>query len=1086
MTNPADEGGNPPSPSPLPAAEPTLIQRVAAAPSPNPRPDDSAQVRTGEMGTEIVVPDEARHAPLSRLGDYELLQELGRGGMGVVYKARHVRLHRVVALKMILGGLLARPDDLLRFENEAAAAAQLQHPKIVALYEAGTHDGQPFFSMEFVSGTSLAQRLTLGVLPGRQAAGYVEQVARAVHYAHTRGVIHRDLKPANVLLDEHDQPKISDFGLAKVLQSDSGQTRTGAVIGTPAYMAPEQALAKKDVGPACDIYSLGAILFELLTGRPPFRGETALATLSLVAEQEPVPPRLLNPRVDRDLETICLKCLEKDPARRYASAEALADDLHHYLQGEPITARRLGTLGRALKWVRRKPATAALLAVILLALVGFAMLQVAVARQERRLRQDADRQRQEAEHQRQQALDNEHTAQLREQAMRYLAYLAQMRQVQHVWAGADLDSAERLLTEWIPARKQPDLRDWEWYYLQGLCEGRSTLAAHVGRVTALSFSRDGDKLATAGGRPGKPGEVKLWDVASGRRPLPVVTGNTNVINGVALRPDGSLLATAGDDHRVRLVATADGRPRAVLTGHTGHVAAVAFSPDGQLLASAGGDRRIRLWDVGRALEGQGKPLLRTLSGHGGDVTAVAFSPDGQTLASASLDETVRLWDVATGEPRHVLRGHQGEVMTVTFSPDGRRLVSGGGPGLHRGQVRAWDPSTGKPLGVRHGLPGRVLSVSVGRSGQVAAGSNDGLVHVWDERASSEPVVFRADPHVVYALAFRPRADALAKAGADLLATAGGDGRVRLWHDDGGQEALRLAGLPRTEALAFSPDGKAVAVCGRAPGRNGEAQLWRLPSGQPWHTLIGHIGQVHALAFSPDSKQLATGGEDQTVRLYDLADPDEPRMILKGHPGRVLALAFHPGGELLASAGDSEVVWLWDTRTGREVRRLQGHGNAVLGVAFSPDGRWLASGSYDKTVRLWELKTSAVHVLQGHSGATTAVAFSPDGKLLASAGRDRTVRLWDVATQQEEKRLQGLGRPVTALAFHPDGKRLAGVSDDRSVRLWDLVTRHQILELTAGDGVFRAVAFSRGGRYLAAAGNGTGLRVWEAPPERPGR
>ena len=349
-------------------------------PSPDPGAHDIDSQRTlPQLGAEVPLrapqqpptsddvaagppPAAPRPLPLSRFADYELLDEIGRGGMGVVFKARHIRLGRIVALKMILGGALARPDDLQRFETEAAAAAHLQHPNIVGLYEVGAHDNQPYFSMEYISGTSLSERTALGPLPGRRAAVYLEATARAVHYAHGRGVIHRDLKPGNVLLDEHDQPKVTDFGLAKLITTDSGQTRTGAVLGTPSYMSPEQAAGRKDLGPAADIYSLGAILYELLTGKPPFAGATPLATINLVAEQEPLSPRLLNPAVDLDLETICLKCLEKDPRRRFASAGELADDLRRYLDGEPITARRLGPFGRVVKWCRRKPAWAAMLA----------------------------------------------------------------------------------------------------------------------------------------------------------------------------------------------------------------------------------------------------------------------------------------------------------------------------------------------------------------------------------------------------------------------------------------------------------------------------------------------------------------------------------------------------------------------------------------------------------------------------------------------------------------------------------------------------------------------------------------------------
>ena len=329
--------------------EPVTLVQWPGAPAPDP-------MQTGIQAASSAPRLEVGPIPLTRVAEYELLKEVGRGGMGVVFKARHVRLNRIVALKMIRGAALANSDEHQRFEKEASAAAQLQHPNIVALYEVGNYNQQPFLSMEFIGGTSLAERVTLGPLSGRRASAYLELTARAVHYAHTRGIVHRDLKPANVLLDENDQPKVTDFGLAKHMQADSDQTRTGAVLGTPSYMSPEQAAGSKDINPSSDIYSLGAILYELITGKPPFSGETPLKTLSLVAEQEPLAPRLLNPSIDRDLETICLKCLEKSPGRRYESADSLAGDLHRYLEGEPIAARRVSFVGRGIKWCRRNKA----------------------------------------------------------------------------------------------------------------------------------------------------------------------------------------------------------------------------------------------------------------------------------------------------------------------------------------------------------------------------------------------------------------------------------------------------------------------------------------------------------------------------------------------------------------------------------------------------------------------------------------------------------------------------------------------------------------------------------------------------------
>jgi serine/threonine-protein kinase len=309
-------------------------------------PADAATLPPGEGS-----PAAPELVPARSFGDYELLAEIARGGMGVVFKARQKRLKRLVALKMIRAGQLATPDDLQRFRVEAEAAARLRHPNIVAVHEVGEVDGQLFFSMDFIEGLTLAQRLRDGPLPGRTAAGYVRQLARAVHYAHRQGILHRDLKPSNVLLDHEEQPHLTDFGLAKRLDTaDTALTQTGAVVGTPSYMAPEQAAGRvKELGPACDVYGLGAVLYELVTGRPPFRSDTPLDTVLQVLEREPVPPRFLNPKIEPDLETICLKCLEKEPSRRYASTDELADDLQRYLDGETIRACSYNVLARLIR-----------------------------------------------------------------------------------------------------------------------------------------------------------------------------------------------------------------------------------------------------------------------------------------------------------------------------------------------------------------------------------------------------------------------------------------------------------------------------------------------------------------------------------------------------------------------------------------------------------------------------------------------------------------------------------------------------------------------------------------------------------------
>ncbi len=320
---------------------PTLGGQAAAPTGPEPsEPPTIAYHEAVRLSVRI--------EPGLNFGDYALLKEIARGGMGVVYKARQISLDRIVAVKMILPGPRANPDDLARFRLEAEATARLHHPNIVTVHEVDSIDGQPFYSMDFIDGQSLAQRVAQGPLPGRLAARFAMIVARALHHAHTHGVLHRDIKPSNILVDTEDEPHLTDFGLAKRLGGgDSGHTRTGAIMGTPSYMAPEQAAGKtKELGPACDIYGLGAVLYELVTGRPPFRSETPIDTIKHVLERDPAPPRLLNPKIDRDLETICLKCLEKNPKQRYASADALAADLNRYLNGESISARSFNMLDR--------------------------------------------------------------------------------------------------------------------------------------------------------------------------------------------------------------------------------------------------------------------------------------------------------------------------------------------------------------------------------------------------------------------------------------------------------------------------------------------------------------------------------------------------------------------------------------------------------------------------------------------------------------------------------------------------------------------------------------------------------------------
>jgi eukaryotic-like serine/threonine-protein kinase len=1040
--------------------QPTLLQ----APADKPNDVLATGIQAVSSGARI----EVGPVPLTRVAEYELIKEVGRGGMGVVFKARDVRLNRIVALKMIRGGELANSDELQRFDKEANAAAQLKHPNIVGVYRVSDDKEQPFLSMEFIGGTSLAERVALGPLSGRRAAEYLELTARAVHYAHSQGIIHRDLKPANVLLDENDQPKVTDFGLAKQMAARSDQTRTGAVLGTPSYMSPEQATGSKAIGPSSDVYSLGAILYELITGKPPFCGETPLATLSLVEKQDPIAPRLLNPAVDRDLETICLKCLEKTTDRRYESAESLADDLHRYLQGEPINARRVSLIGRGVKWCKRNKTSTGVTSFIAVILTAFLSFSWYETYKEKDLRDKADVAKEDA-------VKANKVAANRLEAMRHLLYLSEMRQAQQMMRRADLEGAMRILMHehWQPKEGQFDLRDWEWYFLKDRCETRLGFGAHQGQAFAVAYRPDGKELASAGGVLHKPGDIALWDVRTGKHRT--LTGHSSTIMAIAYHPDKPLLASASYDKTVKLWNLETGKELVTLNGHTGNVYDVAFSPKGDRVASASHDLTVRVWDYELYPRDPVKSV-QILAGHDWPVRAVAFHPDGQLLASAGVggrDPLIHLWNLTSGQIEKTLKGHEGDVDSLAFYASGKSLISGGGTG-RRGQVAFWDVDTGTIRISRYGLSDRVAHVSASKDGKVAAALADGMVRIWNRSNSSEALSLRADPQGVAGVAFAP--DGFS------FASAGHSGRISLWNSSAGSETLNLSFPGIVETVVFNPKGPFIA----AAGSGGKLRAWSLDHPERPIVFPGHQKTIFALAFSPDGNSLASGGDDHAVRIFDFRQPDKEPMVLDAHALLVHAVAFRPDGGLLASAGEDEVIHLWDPATGQLVKKLVGHTSGVRCLAFSPDGNWLASGSYDRSIRLWDLKTGSVHTLEGHAGSVNAVVFSPDkdGLTLASASKDKTIRVWDALKRTELFKLEGTPGPVQSLAYHPRGRRLVSIGQDRLIRLWDVVTRQEILDFEEHVGNLRHVAFSADGRSLAGAGPGV-VRVWQAAKEMAG-
>jgi WD40 repeat protein/tRNA A-37 threonylcarbamoyl transferase component Bud32 len=979
------------------------------------------------------------------VGDYDLLEEIGQGGMGVIYKARQRSLRRLVALKTIRPDRLASLADRVRFRTEAEAVASLDHPHIVPVYEVGEHEGQPYFSMKLIEGGNLAEHLPRFNADLRAAAALLAAVSRAVHYAHQRGLLHRDLKPGNILLDAQGRPHVTDFGLAKRLgptPGEPGLTQQGIIVGTPNYMAPEQATPRGGVSTATDVYALGAILYECLTGRPPFRADSPLDTLLLVQDQEPVSPRSLNRRVDRDLETICLKCLRKEPQERYASAEALADDLERWLAGEPIRVRPVSRRERLLKWARRRPHLAALSILLVLSLLaGFAGVCWQWLR--------AERAYQEAAH--------------RTEAERQTGYTRGISLAYAEWLAGNAGHADQVLADC-----GHELRGWEWHYLRRLFQVRqlASLTGHKGDVLAVAFSPDGARVASAGA----DGVVKVWDRGVLDEVL-TLRGHADKVMALAFSPDGKYLASGSADGTVRVWDAASGRGVAVFQAHASQVTGLAFDPAGRCLASTGEEPtrarpatgELKTWDptTGKALVGTGsQPLL----------TAVTFSPDGKYLVTASNVGTVTAFDPATLRPVGTFEAQTRQAVPWTSSPpwtsiaysaDGKWLAAGSSAGL----VRVWDAVTARehftePTPRRAGVSGLAFGDPEGRI--LAAATTDNMVQGWYTRSGKHAFSLRGHRGAVQAVAFGPDGRCLVSGSLDRtvklwdvsqrdddltlrwpnqgitsiafspdgahVASATRDRQVKVWDVTTGKGIRTLRRLPGVvNGLAFGPDGHLAGACG-----DGKVRVWEIPSGRERLCLHGSA-TLHAVAFSPDGDALAGAAGDGTVRVWEVPSGRE-RLCLRG-VAPAHAVAFSPDGSRLAVAGKDGVARIWDAGTGQEIRALHGHRGPVHAVAFSPDGRHLATASQDEAVQIWDATTGEwLRTHSGHAGAVRGLAYGRGGRL-ASSGDDRAVRVWDPAGR-ELLALRGHTETVRAVAFSPDGHRLASASDDRTIRVWD--------------------------------------------------
>ncbi|HPF41465.1 MAG TPA: protein kinase [Phycisphaerae bacterium] len=1009
------------------------------------------------------------------IGRFRIIRRIAAGGMGTVYEAEQDSPRRRVALKL-LRREYATGVNARRFTYESQILAHLRHEGIAAVFDAGTHVDHgvpiPYFAMEYLSeAKSITRFANDDALPLRDRLRLFVAVCDAVHFGHQHGVIHRDLKPANILVDAGGRPKVIDFGVARTVDSDIASvtiaSEAGHLLGTPQYMSPEQFDANPHaIDTRSDVYSLGVVLFELITGQLPYEVDHApIASIAQIVRTRPA-RRLssVNRKLSGDLQTIVATAMEKEPDRRYPSAADLARDIERYLDDCPILARPSSMAYQARKFARRHPAIVASFGVAVTALIAASVISARYAYRAAEAGKREAIRAAEATMARDAESAARALAERRHEEAEFQAYVANIAAAAvELRAGGVAEAKSRL------DNTKPQLREWEYGYLERqLDDSDIVLRDPRGAQTRVRFSPDGRRLATSViDTPGEGGSQHIY-AFDGLKEIAHVDWDRLTAGNIAFHPDGRRFAVCGDD-RVEIYAVEDDVTplRRFDLPHT-YISDITFTPDGRTLIANEMYGGVRTWDVET-----GEPII-IRSVHGDGIADQDLSPDGRWIAVASRDRRVRMFD-ATME-RTIFESSEipTEVGAVRFDHDGKRLAA---CVTNAGRIILWNTSD---WGVERTIQipsGQIARAAFSPDGSLIAGVGSFKeLMIWETATGKLVGTGRGHAQHVNDVTFHPD--------GDWIVTAGNDNAVRVWSIEALRRPDSLHGHSRlVRGLRFSPDSRMLATC----AFDGTAKLWNVADRSLVRTIPAETNRLHDVAFSIDGGTLMIAERDGIVSCWDVATGKHLRNLI-GHEHSIHALAVDPRGRWTASAGIDGRIVLWRHDTGESLMEIPAHDVRINGLDVSNDGDTLVSVSTDGTAKLWRTADGTpLHTFRGHEGGVEAVRFSPDGSIIATGGDDHTIRLWDCASGEAIRTLTGHIGGVLELAFSPDGRRLVSSAYDTNVIVWDVARGAPVISLRGHDAWVWAVAFSPDGRYIASGEGPYGVRdcavrLWDGGPD----